>query len=189
MTLKFFKDVDDATKDFTKQSGYIFNELSKDVTKSAAFCNAFKHLSDKFIKTAKARVFPDLSANDNWGYAINYECGTITLYLLQHSENNKITEKFALLSVESDLISADEYAKLYGIEPHTVNQWIRRGKIRTAKKIGNDWMIPTLTESPKRGYVPATYILPNGITTVTNIYPFLQNMQSVTIEQNKNNKK
>ena len=49
-------------------------------------------------------------------------------------------------------------------------------------------MIPTLTESPKRGYAPATYILPNGITTVTNIYPFLQNMQSVTIEQNKNNK-
>ena len=41
MTLKFFKDVDDATKDFTKQSVYIFNELSKDVNKSAAFCNAF----------------------------------------------------------------------------------------------------------------------------------------------------
>lgn len=49
MTLKFFKCVDDATKDFTKQSGYIFNELSKDVNKSAAFCNAFKQLSNKFI--------------------------------------------------------------------------------------------------------------------------------------------
>lgn len=188
MTLKFFKNINDATKDFTKQRVCIFNDLSKDVTKSAAFCNAFKHLSDKFIKTAKARVFPDLSANDNWGYAINYECGTITLYLLQHSENNKITENFALLSVESDLISADEYAKMYNIAPHTVNQWIRRGKIRTAKKIGNDWMIPTLTESPKRGYESATYILPNSIATITNAYPFLQNMQSVTIEQDKNNK-
>lgn len=52
MTLKFFKNISDATKDFTKQSSYIFNELSKDVTKSAAFCNAFKRLSDKFIKTA-----------------------------------------------------------------------------------------------------------------------------------------
>ena len=134
MTLKFFKENNDAIDDFSKQSKQMLKALSNDVTKSAAFCNAFKHLSDKFIKTAKARVFPDLSANDNWGYAINYECGTITLYLLQHSENNKITEKFALLSVESDLISADEYAKLYGIEPHTVNQWIRRGKIRTAKK-------------------------------------------------------
>ena len=188
MTLKFFKNISDATKDFTKQSSHIFNDLSKNVTKSAAFCSAFKHLSDKFIKTANSHVFPDLSANDNWGYVINYECGTVTLYLLQHSENNKITEKFALLSVESDLISADEYAKLYGIEPHTVNQWIRRGKIRTAKKIGNDWMIPTLTESPKRGYEPATYILPNSIATITNAYPFLQNMQSVTIEQDKNNK-
>lgn len=86
------------------------------------------------------------------GYAINYECGTITLYLLAHNENNKITEQFKLLSVESDLISVGEYAKLYGIEPQTVNQWIRRGKIRTAKKIDNHWMIPTLTESPKRGY-------------------------------------
>lgn len=37
MILKFFKDVDDAIKDFTKQSDYIFNELSKDVNKSAAF--------------------------------------------------------------------------------------------------------------------------------------------------------
>lgn len=188
MTLKFFKENNDAINDFSKQSKQMLKALSNDVTKSAAFCNAFKHLTDKFIKTAKAHVFPNLSINDNWGYAINYEYGTITLYLLQHSENNKITEKFALLSVESDLVSIEEYAKLYGIEPHTVNQWIRRGKIRTAKKIGNDWMIPTLTESPKRGYEPATYILPNSIPTITNAYPFLQNMQSVTIEQNENNK-
>ena len=91
MTLKFFKDVDDATKDFTKQSGYIFNELSNDVNKSAAFCNAFKQLSNKFIKTAASHTFPKLSADDDWGYAVNYECGTITLYLLAHNENNKIT--------------------------------------------------------------------------------------------------
>ena len=67
MTLKFFKSVDDATKDFTKQSGYIFNELSKDVNKSAAFCNAFKQLSNKFIKTAASHTFPKLSADDGWG--------------------------------------------------------------------------------------------------------------------------
>ena len=188
MTLKFFKDVDDATKDFTKQSGYIFNELSKDVNKSAAFCNAFKQLSNKFIKTAASHTFPKLSADDDWGYAINYEYGIITLYLLAHNENNKITEQFELLSVESDLISVGEYAKLYDIEPQTVNQWIRRSKIRTAKKIGNHWMIPTLTESPKRGYAPATYTLTNCMPMITNKYPFLQNMKLVTIEQDKNNK-
>lgn len=188
MTLKFFKDVDDATKDFTKQSVYIFNELSKDVNKSAAFCNAFKQLSNKFIKTAASHTFPKLSADNDWGYAINYECGTITLYLLAHNENNKITEQFELLSVESDLISVGEYAKLYGIEPQTVNQWIRRGKIRTAKKIGNHWMIPTLTESPKRGYTSATYTLKNCMPMITNTYPFLQNMKLITIEQDENNK-
>ncbi len=60
--------------------------------------------------------------------------------------------------LECNYLSVSEFASRHEVSDTTVRQWIRRGKIRHAKKQGRDWFISELTDYPSRGYEPATYL-------------------------------
>ena len=70
-----------------------------------------------------------------------------------------------------------------------VRQWIRRGKIRNAKKRGREWLIPELTELPGRGYQSGVYEWYEYLEDLPEEYEFLRKYTVVIINQNRENKK
>lgn len=189
---------EEAINDFLYQRDKILQLSKKDVIRSVAFYAAFSKLSDEFVKAVREHEFPTMSEKF-WGYAVVYDYTEIRLQLEKYDEicileeNTEVKtytciEKFNMLKVEAKLLSVDEYAKLYNVDPRTVGQWIRRGKIRTAKKIGNSWMIPEVTDSPSRGYTAATYYLAQDIRPLSDEYKFLIGIEHLTIMQEQDDK-
>ena len=55
------------------------------------------------------------------------------------------------------LLTVEQFAARSKIEAGTVRQWIRRGKLRSAIKVGGEWRIPEITDPPTRGFSPVKY--------------------------------
>jgi len=119
-----------------------------------------------------------------WHYVIEYDSMGVYLRLL--NETGYVTsyaeyvsdvepQGFTMFTIPSKLLTIDEYATVYGVEPVTVRQWIRRGKIRTAFKAGNEWRIPELSGIPnaQRGYQAATYSWNATLDKVPEGYEFI----------------
>ena len=90
-------------------------------------------------------------------------------------------------------LTVEEYAEKYDVEPVTVRQWIRRGKLRSAEKIGNEWRIPESEDIPKRGYETGAYSINTEYAIrreaiPSEPYSFLKDTESLTIFQNKDDK-
>ena len=66
-------------------------------------------------------------------------------------------EDFTIHQTNARLLSLEEYGGVYGVAADTVRQWIRRGKIRSAVKLGSEWRIPEIAEVGGRGYEIGTY--------------------------------
>lgn len=87
-------------------------------------------------------------------------------------------------------ISTNEYAKLHKVEPVTVRQWIRRGKLRKVKFINGAWSISEMAlPSTERGYESRYYINLKDNFVVSDEYKLLEDFDKLYITQNKNNKK
>ena len=94
--------------------------------------------------------------------------------------------EYELLTVSCNMLSVEEFAAIYGVERITVLQWIRRGKIRSVRRIGKQWRISELTELPGRKYRPVGFRWTEGLTDLTELlakYDFLQGPGSVYISQ------
>lgn len=75
------------------------------------------------------------------------------------------------------ILTCADFAECCGVDQGTVRQWIRRGKLRTAFKSGRDWMIPSATRPPERGFTPGRYHLTKSVPKeAAERYPFLDNL-------------
>lgn len=68
-----------------------------------------------------------------------------------------------IYTVKFRLLSCAEFAKRCGVSSATIRQWIRRGKLRAAVRIGRDWMLPVTTQPPENGFSPAEYKIVKSI--------------------------
>ena len=113
---------------------------------------------------------PLFKAPDWWCYEFVIGSRGIALYLrhvslaeIQGEENNpwihveEYDASFQFLMARCEYLTAEEFSEIRGVAASTVRVWIRRGKIRTAMKMGNKWMIPQLTAPFKRGFTSAKY--------------------------------
>ena len=135
---------------------------------SLPYYNGLIKLLNKVIfEIATRQIFP---APDGWYYSFIITNIDASLYIRhkipseQESEQADSSldevvydESFRLICYPTNLMTVDDYAKLNGIEPVTVRQWIRRGKLRTAVKIGGEWRIPEITDTPSRGFSSVRY--------------------------------
>lgn len=108
-------------------------------------------------------------------------------------ENNEIssmtsTVEHTLITVECDYLTVEQYASMLGIEPVTVRQWIRRGKLRHAKKNGRDWLIPDTEDKPRRGFTSVQYIVEKEAQIESDEFPLLSACDSISILQDQDNK-
>ena len=107
---------------------------------------------------------------DWWYYYFMWSSRETTLYLC-HVENAELEEtegksslgrcsldaELPLITTKAPILTADEFAATRGVAASTIRVWIRRGKLRTAFKLGNSWMVPKLSKPMGRGYSSARY--------------------------------
>lgn len=163
---------------------------------TAAYYSVLDKLFDALIeKTRKTKLFDKLE--DWWAYAysISSDGGKVELQYykwVQYDNEGEmrtghIDQSFVVINVPCRLLTVEEYARLYRVETGTVRQWIRRGKIRTARKFGNEWRIPELTDVPQRGYRAGTYIWSEELTDVPECYEYLRQPAIATLSQDPDN--
>lgn len=109
--------------------------------------------------------------DDWWNYMICIGCTGISLYIRYYPYGNFLNEDgsvsfgsidddiamYRLIEMKCGWLTPAEFADACGCAVSTVNVWIRRGKIRSASKFGNRWMIPALTLPVRRNYIDPVY--------------------------------
>lgn len=90
---------------------------------------------------------------------------------------------FDLIKTEARLLTSEEYAMRCGVSSDTIRMWIRRGKIRSAVKLGNTWKIPEVAEPITRGFKDATYEWHSRIEDAPDRFRFLSDPGSLLIRR------
>jgi excisionase family DNA binding protein len=135
---------------------------------------------------------------DWWSYEYSLSSRGAVLYLV-HAQgvlvdfNMSITcshdTKMKVIEFPAQFLTVDEYAKSIGVKSGAVRQWIRRAKIRSAFKQGQEWRIPELSSPIKRGYIDTRYAWTERLTDVPEGYEYLSEPSSVSIHQDMDDKK
>jgi excisionase family DNA binding protein len=153
-------------------------------------------LCKKFIAAIKKCKLPNLTELW-WFYEYQFLGNSMELHLCQADEievdNDEIsgmtsTIEHTLITVECDYLTVEQYATMLGIEPVTVRQWIRRGKLRHAKKNGRDWLIPDTEDKPRRGFESVQYIVEDNAHIESVEFPLLAVCETIFIFQDQDNK-
>lgn len=154
-------------------------------------------LCKKFLAAVKKSKLPALSELW-WFYEYQFLGNRMELNLCHADEikveNGEIsgmidTVEHTLITVECDYLTVEKYASMLGVEPVTVRQWIRRGKLRHAKKIGRDWLIPDTEDKPRRGFTYVQYVVEEEAKIESDEFPLLAACDSISIFQDQNNKR
>ena len=131
--------------------------------------SCYARLDEMFLeleeKVEKKHLFQALE--DWWCYAVRIGSAGMKVTLDWYSDvkilpsgemvSAKAESGFEVAAVAARELTIEEYAALFSVDPATVRQWIRRGKIRSAVKAGSEWRIPELAAPPRRGYTPGCY--------------------------------
>lgn len=164
----------------------------------AAFYTVLDSMLHSFEKRIKdAILFDELPSW--WVYDYDLEYDQFVLYMehvkqIEIGEHNpdsycwKPDARYVLIGLSFKTLSASEYAVLYDVGVGTVRQWIRRGKMRTATKIGNEWQIPVLSVPPSRGYETAQYIWHKEMEDLPEEFSYLNDYNLATFEQDYEDK-
>lgn len=164
--------------------------------RSEACYTRLGRLFDKFYKEVETMFLME-PLSDWWGYGISVRETGISLKLchftILYDFNRERTEEYPTigqLAADEDytihitsakLLSLDEFGEIHNVAGDTVRQWIRRGKIRSAVKMGNDWRIPELSDLPERGYTPGSYYWKEEIPNPPEEVPDINEYDNVYI--------
>jgi len=168
---------------------------AQDYNRSSAYYHSLLDLLERFKRGVEELVlFKDLEAC--WHYEVAIGNYSISLMLIHDDpvyDNEDIVDfvpdqTFRLYEEKGRTLTVEEYAEKYNVENTTVRQWIRRGKIRSAFKQGNEWRIPELTDLPSRGFVSARYHW-TQVSDVPEEFKYLSDYNMIFIDQDKENRK
>ena len=151
-----------ATLDNASKS--VVSEMRNNPQHTLQYYNALSLLLDKvFVEIAARNIF---DAPDGWFYSFEVTNKNAALYIrhvsgIQEDEDGNVVfdidERFRLINYPVGLLTVEQFASRSKIEAGTVRQWIRRGKLRNAIKVGGEWRIPEITDPPTRGFTPVRY--------------------------------
>jgi hypothetical protein len=152
-------------------------------------------LCKKFLTTLEKCKLPTLIP-EQWQY-YEYEFTGNALELSLCEANNcefELTEdgkdistmaysvESVLLRTEYEYVTIDEFAKIHEVTSKTVQNWIRRGKLRNAKMLDkNDWRIPSVDDKPSRYYNLIQYEIPEPLRI--DEFPLVSAADNIMIHQ------
>ena len=179
--------------------------LKKGNEHSLAYYSIYESLYDSFIENI--RKIPIMTIADPWWYyaieesqeGIELKASLLSKLSFRIGDDGEAYFRgystgagYVVAQLSLRKLTVEEYAEKYDVEPVTVRQWIRRGKLRSANKIGNEWRIPELTDIPKRGYESGMYSISSEYQTKRNEikspYDFLKIANRIYIIQDKQDK-
>ena len=163
--------------------------------RSEVCISRLEKLFDRFYADVQTMFLMELS--DWWGYGISVRetgislklCHFAVLYDFNRDPTDDYPtqgqlvpdEDYTLHCTSSKLLSLEEFGMIHDVAADTVRQWIRRGKIRSAVKMGNDWRIPELSDLPERGYKPGSYYWREEIPNPPEEVPDINSYDEVSI--------
>lgn len=192
----------DLLEDVRKRSERLLSTISNSTQHTISYYNQYKAQLDMFYEQIKKTVLPK-RLEPFWRYTYEFTPSS-SILLLEHvkeleatvdadPEDRMITSEtvdqvFFLFAIEGDFLTVDEYAKKYEVEAVTVRQWIRRGKLKTAQKVGKEWIIPVLTDIPSRGYEGGQYRIRGNCDDAPEEFSYLRDFKLITIWQDAKDK-
>lgn len=192
----------DLLEDVRKRSQKLLDAISNSTQHTTAYFNQYKEQLDMFYEQIKKTVLPK-RLEPYWRYTYEF-MPSGSILLLEHIKeleatvdadpedqmvtSETIDQTFFLFAIEGDVLSVDEYAKKYDVEAVTVRQWIRRGKLKTARKVGKEWLIPALTDIPSRGYEGGQYRIRGDCEDIPEEFSYLKDFKLATIWQDHKDK-
>ena len=176
----------------------LYETAGGDYYHSMKYYALLKELIRDFKRKLELTVLPK-RLEDWWRYTYEISHKGVRLYLehigtlwmeeaSEEVDEETVDQVFPLISYDAKMLTVEEYAKLYDVEPVTVRQWIRRGKLREAEKVGKEWRISELTDVPGRArYEPATYKWITYLKDLPEEFKFLDDYTSVDIRKREGN--
>ena len=160
-----------------------------------AYCDCVVRLVGEFRKMLQKHVLFDCPEG-YWGYSIVLRGGGIYLYLNHYKETSfqlmkesvffTKDESYELACLKTKLLTVEEYAALNKVEHVTAVTRIRRGKIRSAVKVGSQWRIPELAQPVQRGYQSTEYTWRGRLTGLPDKYKIIEDYNRAEFFQDDN---
>lgn len=159
----------------------------EEAKKSVRSHNAYLEFTRKFMRRVDGTIIPE-GLQDGWGYVIEITENSACLYLeltsdVEEDGSYSIHESFRLVDLRPKMLSVEDYAYLHEVNVGTVRQWIRRGKLRKAEKIGNEWRIPEFLEPITGKYVDGVFIWHDKLNGLLPEFEFINDYFEIGISQ------
>lgn len=180
------------------ESKKLLESIRKSNHYTVRFMLVMESLLDRFQRQVDEAILPE-RLEDWWGYTyeITYKGAMLCLEHISEVCIDEDGESIAsymsnavypLIFIRTKMLTVDEYARLYEIEPVTVRQWIRRCKLRSVEKAGKEWRISELTDVPRRGFEPAQYRWREVLENLPIGFEYMNDYKLCTIVQSEANK-
>ena len=90
-------------------------------------------------------------------------------------EDYEVYPVLTVMTCKSEYVDIDRFAAIHGITTDTVKSWIRKSKLRYAKRADKHWFIPEIHQRPEHylGSVDYKYFPEELSKEVRRTYPFL----------------
>lgn len=75
----------------------------------------------------------------------------------RHIAGMSVADEHMLLRVEDELLPIEQFARVQEVSISTVRYWLKKGRLRFAKKAGKNWMIPAASDKPDKEYRSVQY--------------------------------
>lgn len=147
------------------------------------YCDRVRQLIAEFRAVLKKHALFDCPEGF-WAYSVIIRGGGIYLYLDHYQETSwqemrqgcffTKEESYELVCLKTRLLTVEEYAALHRVEHVTAVTRIRRGKIRSAVKVGSQWRIPELAEPVQRGYQSTEYTWRGRLTGLPDRFRIIE---------------
>lgn len=179
----------------SERKSVIDDVAKKDKSHSYSYYSAIKDGFDNFVELLSAKALPTLP--EPFAYELNITIYSIVLKMIEvvdiyeYKDTKEIAyepgDEYTLIELPFKLLSIEEYAKENNTNIKTVSQWIRRGKIKSARKMGREWYIPEISEITKPQEM-CEYVWDKDKVQFDNEYKNLNDFTEVAIIENKNDK-
>ena len=161
--------------------------------------DAYRSIILKYLKKLKkALIEYPICIEDAWykhHYVVDIKsesiklvllCETAPLELVNATEDEPFSfrEVADILTINSEFLTVEQFAKLYNVSIRTVKNWISQVKLHSAKKTDGTWIIPELQPRPERGWYWVQYYWNSLPPRILKEYPYIKNSTCITIVKN-----
>lgn len=156
---------------------------------TSRFPSAYNMAKIRILKELLAKsekmLFLTLKPNEIWAYVVYAdEYGAKVELICGYYTDTSITiQRTVFAEIKARMLDSEAYGHIYKVGAGSVRQWIRRGKLPNAMKVGSVWLISELALPKGRGYDFRVYVWDRAECYFEEDLAWLNNYDGVSLEQ------